>query len=126
MRPPIKSILLEAEEIIRGVRNTTHGSKERSFDLIASLWDAYFTVKPPSTLSGYDVAMLMVLMKVARAACGTPIRDHFVDIAGYAAIAAELRTVRDIPLAQSNPQKSEDVVAALASEWDESESETKK
>ena len=37
----------------------------------------------------------MVLMKIARRHQGTPIRDHFVDAAGYTAIAHELSGIEE-------------------------------
>jgi hypothetical protein len=46
-------------------------------------------LKPGAEVDGYDVALLMVLMKVSRAA--TDVKDDtFVDIAGYGALAARL------------------------------------
>ena len=89
------SILREAADIVEGARNATHGEKERSFQGIADLWNAYLGVRrnPNASLSGHDVAVLMVLMKIARSEQGQAIRDHYVDAAGYAAIAGELAKV---------------------------------
>lgn len=86
------SILQEADAIINGVREATHGQKERSFNVIADLWNAYINGRkfPHSLIDAVDVAMMMDLMKTARFLQGTPHRDHFVDKAGYTAIAYEL------------------------------------
>lgn len=86
------SVLLEAADIVRGARNATHGDKERSFLAIAWLWNAYLESRPlpGEEIRAFDVAQMMVLMKMARANQGQAIRDHFVDQAGYSAIAAEL------------------------------------
>lgn len=90
------SILSEAAAIVEGSRNQQHGEKERSFAAIANLWDAYLdNRKPPGPgaslgIRPRDVAVMMVLMKVMRAEWGMPIRDHYVDMAGYAGIAGEL------------------------------------
>lgn len=83
-------ILTRAAKIVGGARNVTHGTKERSFQVIADLWNAYIQGLPSVVLSPRDVAQLMVLMKVGRSLAGDPIEDHFLDAAGYAAIAGEL------------------------------------
>ena len=85
------ALLAEAAEIVGGARNATHGDKERSFVAIAGLWNAYLDGrKAPGPISPRDVAACMVLLKLARSVQGTPDRDHFLDAAGYAAIAGEL------------------------------------
>lgn len=86
-------ILQIAREIVEGYRNTTHGDKERSFATIATFWSNYLSAALDMNgqcLTGYDVAQMMVLLKIARAAHGTRHSDHAVDAAGYAAIAGEL------------------------------------
>lgn len=104
-RPPVPQvsgalagdILREAAGIVEGARNTTHGEKERSFEAIAQLWNAYLaTRKNPNVVgvSAVDVAWMMAIMKIARSQQGTPVRDHFLDCAGYAAIAGELARVK--------------------------------
>lgn len=87
-----KSILDEANELINGDRRNDYGPPSESFDRIARLWNAYLS-KPFSGLSKYDVAMLLILLKIARAQQGiitypgVPQRDSLVDIAGYAGCA---------------------------------------
>jgi hypothetical protein len=86
-------ILREAAAIVDGPRNLTHGNKERSFALIADLWTDYLGSRglgAQEAISAADVALMMVLLKLARSLSGTPVRDHFADMAGYAAIAGEL------------------------------------
>jgi hypothetical protein len=46
------------------------------------------------TIHGTDVAQMMVLLKVARAAIGKLKDDDFVDAAGYSALACELSEKR--------------------------------
>jgi putative aminopeptidase FrvX len=41
-------------------------------------------------ISAVDVAMMMALLKIARIAAGSDKEDSFVDLAGYAACAAEI------------------------------------
>ena len=78
--------LLKAIESITGQREQDYGSPESNFGIIAGLWSAY---------SGYnftpqDVAMMMILLKVARIKNGGGTGDSFVDIAGYAGCGAEI------------------------------------
>lgn len=85
------AILTEAARIVGGDRNTTHGEKERSFQVIANLWNKYLEGrKNGGRISARDVSQMMVLMKIARSIQGTPHPDHFLDQCGYSAIAGEL------------------------------------
>ena len=86
-------MLHEAADIVSGNRAGTHGEAERSFTAIAELWTAWLQSRKypdPVGLRASDVAMMMVLLKACRAEWGTPVRDHFVDMAGYAGLAGEL------------------------------------
>lgn len=90
------SMLEEAAKIVAGARNATHGDKERSFAAIASVWNAYLRdvrKEAGAPITAHDVAVMMVMMKFARSAQGQAVRDHYVDAAGYAAIAGEIAGV---------------------------------
>lgn len=90
-------ILTEAAQIVAGARNSTHGDKERSFSAIANVWTAYLANRkdPTGPIRPHDVPLMMVLLKMQRAEWGTPIRDHWVDQCGYAALAYELAKPKD-------------------------------
>lgn len=60
--------------------------REDTFPTIAKLWSAYLS-KP---ISESDVCALMILLKAARLSAGYSSADSLVDIAGYAACAAEI------------------------------------
>ena len=79
------SLLDEAKQTITGERQDQYGAPEDSFSRIAAYWTTYLA-RPVSTL---DVAHLMALMKLARAQGQGFKRDTYVDLAGYAAIAAD-------------------------------------
>jgi hypothetical protein len=80
-------ILEEASEVISGVRQDEYGSPEDSFKKIASLWSTHLD----QSITEQDVALMMVLLKVARVPDGKKAsRDTMVDIAGYAAIGSTL------------------------------------
>ena len=82
-----EEVLQKAEEIVTGARQTTYGTPEDSFTTIAGLWGSYLGTH----ISPSDVAMLMVLLKVARSKGDAGYADNYIDIAGYAACAGELR-----------------------------------
>lgn len=70
----------------------TRSDREDTFPTIARLWSAYLS-KP---ISESDVCALMILLKAARLSAGYSSTDSLVDIAGYAACAAEY--LEDKPL----------------------------
>lgn len=83
-------ILKEAHGIIRGPRRHFYGDPRTNFQGIADMWNAYMQGKGiDAGFTGYDVAQLMILLKVARGARGYH-RDSAVDTAGYAALAEVL------------------------------------
>lgn len=79
-------ILHEAEHCICGQREQDYGSPESNFEIIANLWSDYLDAE----ITALDVAMMMVLLKVARIKNGGGSGDSFVDIAGYAACGGEI------------------------------------
>lgn len=94
---PRELLLREAESIVVGSRNTAYGNPEDNFRNIASLWNAYLVAQTPgiaSDLTPQDVAHMMILMKMARLATNPAHRDSLVDIAGYAACAADCQAAR--------------------------------
>lgn len=72
------SITEEARNIVNGQRQEEYGNIDDSFIRIAGLWAAYLDVQ----LDKYDVAKMMILLKVSRA-CDNNHRDSYVDIVGY-------------------------------------------
>jgi hypothetical protein len=87
MTSTASSILTEASKIVDGARRSTHGAAERSFAKIATMWSAYLG----STITPVDVAHMMTLLKIARSQCGAENNaDHYIDGAGYQALAGEL------------------------------------
>ena len=78
------NILEEADKTI-GERQDQYGNAEKSFAKIAGMWEEYLGV----AIDENDVAMMMILLKVARQS-NQHKRDNLVDICGYAALAGEL------------------------------------
>lgn len=84
-------LLKKATEIVNKGRVDQYGKPENNFKTIADLWSAYKEVKFSST----DVAMMMILLKVARISSGSATEDSFLDIAGYAACGAEVNSAEN-------------------------------
>lgn len=84
-------VLTKALELTGGDRAKTHGDKRRNHQNIADLWNAYFGHNKPRLLpfTAQDVAIMMCLLKIARMKSGTFNLDNFIDLAGYAGVAAE-------------------------------------
>lgn len=80
-----KECLTAAIDAVCKDRENTYGSPEDNFKLIADLWSTYTGAK----IGPQDVAVMMILLKTARAKNSNH-DDNFVDIAGYAACAAEI------------------------------------
>jgi len=91
-RSKAEELLLRAADLVAGPRNTTHGDKESSFCAIAEMWTTYLCNRrqPYGPIRPRDVCQMISLLKKMRAEWGTPEEDHFVDDAGYSAIAGEL------------------------------------
>lgn len=77
--------LKAAAECVCGSREEDYGSPEDNFAVIAALWTAY----TGTDVTPKDVAMMMALLKIARAKAGSK-PDTYVDLAGYAACGAEI------------------------------------
>lgn len=76
-----EKLLQEAIHITTGPRNTTYGDPKDNFADIAALWNTYTDASFKST----DVALMMILVKVARLMNKPNDKDGWLDIAGYAA-----------------------------------------
>jgi hypothetical protein len=86
-----EELLNEAKRIITQDRQSSYGTPENNFAKIASLWSIYLGIY----IYDYDVANLMILLKVARSLDSPEKIDHWVDIAGYAACGCEVATLPD-------------------------------
>lgn len=91
-----KEILEATARCVTGSRPEDYGSPEDNFSTIAQLWAAYIKaacVAPSAQvdIGGKDVALMMALLKIARATKSNK-EDNYVDLAGYAACAGEIAT----------------------------------
>ena len=78
-------ILDTAKDFITKDRAATHGDAERNFGLIAAYWSAHLNrnIKP------HDVAVMMTLLKLARARSNPKHTDNWIDGCGYLALGGE-------------------------------------
>ena len=85
-------ILTRAAALVGGDRENTHGSKLRNHWNIATMWNAYLSIRRESAgpLTALDAAHMMALLKIARTQLGAHNPDDYIDMAGYAGCAGEI------------------------------------
>ena len=83
-------ILDAVKRTICNDRQDVHGAPEDTHQLIADLWGYYMAARRIESPTAQDVAVMMVLFKLARHAMNPNHADNLHDAVGYAAIAAEL------------------------------------
>jgi hypothetical protein len=79
-------ILHAAEECVVKSRADAHGDAESNFGLISAYWSAHLG----TNVTAHDVAVMMVLFKLARMKSNPMHVDSAVDAAGYSALAGEI------------------------------------
>lgn len=83
-----EEIIKQVEKCILNDRQNTYGTPEDNFQTIANLWNTYLGIKDAFfMLNPKDVAIMMMLLKVARMKSSPEHLDNFVDAAGYSIIA---------------------------------------
>lgn len=89
-------VLNAAKQCVCHDRNNQYGSPEDNFKTIAYLWTDYLNAGNALRgvgicLRAKDVAVMMILLKVARVATGSGnYADGWIDICGYAACGGEI------------------------------------
>ncbi len=99
-------ILMQALDIINGDRQDKYGKPEDSFALIAEYWNSYLISLQKTILekNGFNpkeyklvhmldckcVAEMMMLFKIARMSGQVPNLDNYLDLVGYAGLAADM------------------------------------
>tara|TARA_R110000868_G_scaffold263967_5_gene522550 strand:+ start:2897 stop:3178 length:282 start_codon:yes stop_codon:yes gene_type:complete len=81
----------KVKEIVSGPREKEHWDKAAIHNRITTLWNLWLMQRPKQEyLSAYDVAMMMLLVKIARLMQTPGHQDSHIDIAGYVAIMEEV------------------------------------
>lgn len=79
-------ILDTAKQYVTKDRADTHGDAESNFGLISCYWSAHLG----RNIKAHDVAVMMTLLKLARAKANPKHVDNAIDAAGYSALAGEI------------------------------------
>ena len=82
-----KEFLEKANTLIAGNREKDYGDKVHNHNNISKLWSAYKGIE----ITAHDVAIMMVLLKIARTKLGVVSEDTYIDMAAYGAIAGEIK-----------------------------------
>jgi hypothetical protein len=80
-------VLQTADTLVNGDRDNQYGDPIDDFRKTASLWTVYLNAvrEERPHLIPHDVAVMMCLLKISRIAWSPENKDHWVDLAGYAA-----------------------------------------
>jgi hypothetical protein len=81
-------ILDTAKQYVTKDRADTHGDAESNFGLISAYWSAHLD----AYVGPEDVAIMMTLLKLARAKSNPGHGDNWVDGCGYLACGGEIAT----------------------------------
>ena len=84
-------ILNRASVLVQGQREKDYGDKKENHNNIAKLWSAYLGI----SVTAHDVALMMVLLRMARTKLGKVSRDTYIDMSAYSAIAGEIKFRED-------------------------------
>ena len=84
-------ILNRASVLVQGQREKDYGDKKENHNNIAKIWSAYLGI----SVTAHDVALMMVLLKMARTKLGQVSRDTYIDMSAYSAIAGEIKFRED-------------------------------
>lgn len=87
-----ETVLDEANRVINGPRAAHYGDATVNHQRIADYWNSYIRHLATARngeieLQPHDIAVLMILLKIARVVETSDHRDSFVDTIGYAALA---------------------------------------
>jgi hypothetical protein len=92
VNPVRQQVLDSAGRAVNGARAADYGHPEDNLGRIAALFTAFLAgrVDPAADITAAEVSLLMTLVKVARLQASPGHMDSWTDIAGYAAIGAEV------------------------------------
>lgn len=75
----VETILEQAQAIVQGQRRDDYGDARECFNRIAKMWSGYLGID----VTAFDVANLMITLKLCRAHGKGFQKDLYTDIAGY-------------------------------------------
>lgn len=84
-----QATLDQAKEYVSKDRNSAYGEPEDNFTNIANYWTNHTIARgTPFYFTAEDVAVMCILLKVARLSTNPTHKDSWIDTAGYAACGA--------------------------------------
>lgn len=87
MREALRELVSELGTVLADDRASTHGDATVQLGLAMRLfkeWDHCNALHGPEYGAAHNAAIFQIMQKLSRIACGRPVRDHYLDIAGYA------------------------------------------
>jgi hypothetical protein len=81
-----ETVLRNANELINGDRAEMYGDASVAHDRIARVWSVILDTE----VNAHQVCLLLAAMKMVRAAVNPEYTDSWIDMAGYAALGAEI------------------------------------
>lgn len=85
-----KAALNDIEQCVCKDRQAAYGEAESNFSQIAAIWNVSLGRKLTKPINALDVAIMMIGMKLARAAYNPTYRDNLIDVGGYAVCGVAL------------------------------------
>jgi len=82
-------VLEEAKDLIYGQRSDDYGDAQSNFQRMADLVNPIIK-KADGNLTATDMALVMIQVKIARLQENPDHEDSWIDIAGYAALGAQI------------------------------------
>lgn len=80
------TVLRNANELINGDRAEMYGDASVAHDRIARVWSVILNTE----VNAHQVCLLLAAMKMVRASVNPEYTDSWIDMAGYAALGAEI------------------------------------
>lgn len=105
-----KEILESAMQTVCKDRQDKYGNCKDNFGIIAEFWTEYLNAE----VTAEDVAVMMILLKIARIRTGIYDPDNYIDIAGYAACGSEIASKKQIRQIEPLVIKTDNEAAASA------------
>lgn len=86
------TFLDKVKDAVTGPREKEYGDKTENHARIAKLWNMWITEtkEDGDAITPYDVAVMMLMVKLARLMQSPGHQDSHIDIAGYAACMEEI------------------------------------
>jgi hypothetical protein len=89
MTAPRAELLDDSKNAIMGDRNNQYGPPTQDFTRTADVLTALGYGREGQPLQAYDIAIIVAMVKVSRIMWSPGKRDHWLDLAGYAACGWE-------------------------------------